>query len=574
MYPITIFLATKLLLSPAEVPSNPEEPAAVLLASIHSASEELAENSELTSAPRPRPSILPIPTLEELESEGATIGEIEIRIGDIFDAEDPDENNRIYLTANRLHRTTRKRVVERLLLFQRGDRFSVYRLEESERILRAQGFLYEAEITPIAWDGRTVDLRIETRDVWTLKGGLSVGRSGGTNDTRLSLEDSNFLGTGKEVTLKWTSDVDRSGYLLRYVDPNISGTRAQLELSYADNNDGSLSKVKLRRPFYSLETRRAIGGEFVENDRRDTFYTLGRVSHEFQHTSTFAEIWTGFSSGLVNDHTHRWYTGLTYQRDLFDPTNRPVLQVPFEDRILTYPWIGFESIQYKQLETHDLNLIGRTEDLDLGRRFSTRVGWASELLGGTIDQAVFAADYSFGLMPGPRHLILFDSYSTGRWDRRGLENFWAGANVRYYWRNLGGQHAFFATLGFDSVGNLDPEHQLLLGGDTGLRGYPLRYQDGERRALLTLEQRFYTSWHPFRLAHVGAAVFFDAGRAWTPGQDVATERGTLTDVGLGLRISPSRSGLGTMFHLDVAFPLDADGDIDKVQFLFSTKESF
>lgn len=549
----------------------------VLLLSAPSPAASSSVVPETTTASTPRAlrgSILPIPSLAELEAEGAIVGDIEVRIGDIFDPEDPEENNRIYLMANRLHRRTRDRVVERLMLLRPGMRFSVYRLEESERILRSQGFLYEAEIYPVAWDGRTVDLRVDTRDVWTLKVGASLSRSGGANNTDFSLEDSNFLGTGKEVTLKYSSDIDRSGYLVRYVDPNISGTRAQFELTYADNSDGTFGKLKLRRPFYSLETRRAAGFEFVEDDRTETFYTLGEVSHEFQHTSTFAEAWTGYSKGLRRGRTQRWLTGLTYQRDRFEATDRPVLQPPFKDRILAYPWVGVESIQYRRLEARDLNRIGRTEDLDLGRRLSARLGWASELFGGTIDQAVFAAGYSFGRMPSPGHLVFFDSYTSGRWQQEGLENFWAGASVRYFWRNLGGEHAFFATLAVDAVENLDPEDQLLLGGDTGLRGYPLRYQDGERRALVTLEQRFFTDWHPFRLAHVGAAVFFDAGRAWTPGREIATERGTLTDVGLGLRISPSRSGLGSMFHLDVAFPLDADGDIDKIQFLFSTKESF
>ena len=45
---------------------------------------------------------------------------------------------------------------------------------------------------------------------------------------------------------------------------------------------------------------------------------------------------------------------------------------------------------------------------------------------------------------------------------------------------------------------------MLLGGDNGLRGYPLRYQAGTSRALLTLEERYYTGWYPFHLFYVGA----------------------------------------------------------------------
>ncbi len=59
---------------------------------------------------------------------------------------------------------------------------------------------------------------------------------------------------------------------------------------------------------------------------------------------------------------------------------------------------------------------------------------------------------------------------------------------------------------------IDPENQVLLGGDNGLRGYPLRYQAGERRAILNVEQRFFTDWYPWRLFRVGYAVFVDVGR--------------------------------------------------------------
>ena len=122
--------------------------------------------------------------------------------------------------------------------------------------------------------------------------------------------------------------------------------------------------------------------------------------------------------------------------------------------------------------------------------------------------------------------------------------------------------------------DLDEETQLLLGGDNGLRGYPLRYQAGTARALLTLEQRYYTKWYPFRLFHVGAAAFFDMGRTW--GTDVTglESDGLLKDVGIGLRLGSSRSSFGNVIHIDLAFPLDGGDDIDSVQLLVQTKASF
>jgi hypothetical protein len=45
-------------------------------------------------------------------------------------------------------------------------------------------------------------------------------------------------------------------------------------------------------------------------------------------------------------------------------------------------------------------------------------------------------------------------------------------------------------------------------------------------------------------------------------------------VGIGLRLEVTRSGLGNVIHLDVAFPLDGDPTISRVQYLVTTKQSF
>ena len=121
---------------------------------------------------------------------------------------------------------------------------------------------------------------------------------------------------------------------------------------------------------------------------------------------------------------------------------------------------------------------------------------------------------------------------------------------------------------------LDADQQILLGGDNGLRGYPLRYQTGEHSALLSVEQRFFTNWFPWRLFQVGGAVFFDVGRVW--GQDPRGEPtlGTLSDVGFGLRLASPRAGSRQMIHVDLAFPLNRSDSIDAVQLLIESKRAF
>ncbi|MCH8059447.1 MAG: BamA/TamA family outer membrane protein, partial [Proteobacteria bacterium] len=113
-----------------------------------------------------------------------------------------------------------------------------------------------------------------------------------------------------------------------------------------------------------------------------------------------------------------------------------------------------------------------------------------------------------------------------------------------------------------------------LGGDNGLRGYPLRYQGGDKSVLITLEQRLFTDWYPFRLFRFGGAAFFDAGRTWGQSPSGGENLGWLRDVGLGLRIGNSRSSIGRILHIDLAYPLDGNGDISTVQLLIEAKRSF
>ena len=133
---------------------------------------------------------------------------------------------------------------------------------------------------------------------------------------------------------------------------------------------------------------------------------------------------------------------------------------------------------------------------------------------------------------------------------------------------------FYTSLSGTAGQNLDIDNPLYLGGDTGLRGYPLRYQNGESKMLLTIEQRVFTDWYLWQLFHVGGAVFFDAGRVWGDSPVGVPNLGLLKDVGIGLRLGVTRTASAKVIHVDLAFPLDGEEDIDSVQLLLSAKGSF
>ena len=91
--------------------------------------------------------------------------------------------------------------------------------------------------------------------------------------------------------------------------------------------------------------------------------------------------------------------------------------------------------------------------------------------------------------------------------------------------------------------------------------------------LLTVEQRLFTPFYPARLFHVGGAAFLDVGRTWAHDEALSPNFGWLRNIGVGLRLGSSRSGLGSVVHFDLAFPLDGDPSIDKVQWLVTSKET-
>lgn len=522
----------------------------------------------------------PVPDDATLEARGARIRSISVAVEDIFDAEDPKESSGIYRLVNRLHFNTRPRVAENLMLVRAGDPYERRLLDESERLLRAERYFSDAVIRPVSYCGNEVDLAVEVHDVWTLYLAAGFSRSGGKNTTRFEIEDGNFLGLGKNIALEQRSTVDRDSVVLRYRDRNLLGSRRRLELWYADNSDGSFQVFDFRQPFYALDTRRAAGLRVRLDDRVDDLYRLGHIYSSFRHRQDFVDAFAGRSAGLKDGHAVRWMMGATLLRDRFEKEFREVepIFIP-PDRTLAYPWLGFEWVEDDFREVSDLDQIARTEDLALGLHVTGRIGYSSESWGGDADRAVFSLAASDGLEWGEDAMLLLSGASTGRWGKEGSENFVTGGQARLYWRNFGEQR-FFATVGADWAENLDFDNQLLLGGDNGLRGYPLRYQEGDRRALLTLEQRFYTPLDLFHAVQVGGAVFFDVGRAWFADEPRFPPRlpvkatGWLKDVGLGLRFSSNRSGQSTVVHFDVAFPLDGDTSIEKVQWLVRTRETF
>ncbi len=511
-----------------------------------------------------------------LEAAGTRIGEIIIENEDIFDLDDPREDKVLFRAANRLHIRTQPKIIRRQLLFKSGDVYSQRLIEESERILRSNQYLGNARIVPVHYADGKVDIRVQTTDVWTLKPRLDIGRSGGTNSSTIGFEETNLFGTGISLGLLHKSDVDHKSNLVEYADRELGGTRYGLLAAYSDNDDGNSYHFDLGLPFYALDSRNSHGLAILNNDRIDSLYDRGDAQAEFRHEETSYQLHAGFSSGLRSGWVTRYSAGAGFDEDHFTPggdATLPRAGVLPVDRKYVYPFVAMEIVEddYAVVVNHDQ--IGRVEDLMRGTRLGIRLGYASTPFG-SLDNAMLldaSASKGFG-EPGVNSLFTSADLSM-RWQDEQAQNLLLNTAASWYHRHSP-RRMLYSSLAASIGSNLDLDNPLYLGGDNGLRGYPLRYQGGDRGMLFTIEERYFTSWYPFRLFHIGGAVFFDAGRTWGDNPVGAENLGWLRDAGFGLRIGNNRSGSGRVIHIDLAFPLDGDASIDGVQFLVETKSTF
>lgn len=513
--------------------------------------------------------------LRLLESSGAVIGHVRISNNNVFDLDDPEEDKALFRFANRAHVKTRPSVIQQQLLFAPGDKLSVQTLEETERLIRGNRYIQAASVRPVSNNNGIVDVEVETSDVWTLMPKVAVSRSGGTNKTALGVKETNLFGTGIELEVAFKSDVDRDSSSIKFVDRHLGNSWYTLAAYFADNSDGQTRYLQLEQPFYSLDSRTSRGFSTLSNDQVESFYDRGDRIAEYRHRQNSSKLFVGWSDGLRDGFTRRFTVGLALEQHDFSAFNDSILPlgpVP-SNRKMLYPFIGFELLEddFEKASNHEQ--IGRVEDRFLGTRVAASLGFAASSAGSDRDALILntSAQTGFGNSEGGSLLLAADL--GARIEDTGVENLLLDTSARYF-RRQSDKRLLYVGLNASFGQNLDLDQFLELGGDSGLRGYPLRYQSGDKRVLLTVEQRFFTDWYPWRLFKVGGAVFFDVGRVWgdAPVQQSNTE--LLRDVGFGLRIGNDRSGFGRMTHIDIAMPLDGDSQIEDLQFLISTKKSF
>jgi len=539
-----------------------------------SAQEPATEQKTPLPAESSPPSAVKIPSFAELEAAGAVIGEVRVDNGNIFDLSDEKENGILYRAANAIHIRTRAAVVRRQLLFKPGERVSVRLIEETERLMRSNRIFYDVSIVPVGYHDGVVDIEVRTHDTWTLEPGASASRAGGTNKTGFTLRDTNAFGTGILIGASRSSDADRSAITYKISQPHAFDGWTAIDYSHSKLSDGQSNALSIVHPFYAMDTRWAAGFSASTDTRIDSVFKDAKKDSQDRHRQETAEAFGGWSEGLVDGWTHRYSVGLSYLKDTFtvEPDLLPPPDPFPQDQTLAGPFFRYEVLHDNYEKVKNRDLIERPEYFAMGTLASAQLGRALTGLGSTQNLWRYSASASDGFRLPSNSVLLGSTTISGQTGYGPLDRYLASGSIRFY-GHPDHRTLTFVSLAADVLKDPNLSSQLQLGGDTGLRGYPRSYQTGDRRVVFNIEERVYTDWYPFRLIRVGAAAFFDSGRAWDGPGESASSAHWLSDVGFGLRFLSTRSSFGNVLHVDLAFPLNRDPNIKSFQFLVQSKLS-
>ena len=216
---------------------------------------------------------------------------------------------------------------------------------------------------------------------------------------------------------------------------------------------------------------------------------------------------------------------------------------PPDGRSFLWTGIGYQREARDWIVRQNYEQLGRDEDFNLAPVGRVDLAGSFPALGSD-----GAARVRFGGSIGTLVGTEFSVFSVAAETRLdgGFQNARVRAAVRGWWP--AGRFLVATRLGVRQAWNSDPEYQVQLDGQNGVRGYPLYAVTGEGNATANAEVRVVLVPDLAKIAVLGAAAFADGGISW--GAPDGWWR--LADAGIGLRIGLPRAGVNTLLRMDIA----------------------
>ena len=491
---------------------------------------------------------------------------------DIFNLQDPDT---IFLHrwANFFHiKTKNKTVFNEAAFFTKKCEIDLEDLKELERHLRSQKYIKDSRVS---YKEQLDIVEIETWDNWSLMPTIDFGRKGGKNKYAIGIKDRNFLGLGIDAELESFTNDQRSGYKFSSHFPLFLSNNIDASIRFTSNDDGKSEAVFINKKFVSFDTQNAFHIGFNNFEQIDTQYKNGDVFSQYGHKQKLSTAtWNWLKKDSAND-TLRFGVGFTSEEHNFiNTSNTPPLvnvYIP-KDREFNYPFFNVEFLQKDYRKLTNLNLINHIEDFNFGWHVSSKLGtglgsnspsiiWQSSVAKG-ID--IFKNNYWFVTAS-----LEGETYNSSNNESRTLLSI----SNEYFHKINSKWGGYLKNVSKFSKGQFK-DSPVVLGGETGLRGYPLQYQHGNNSTLFTMEARYYPQINLYKLLEVGGAAFIDTGKVFGQTQYAQSQSSWMTSVGLGARFYSTQTSEARVIHVDIVKPMSSDANVNGIEFRITTKHSF
>ncbi|MDP5035481.1 MAG: BamA/TamA family outer membrane protein [Alishewanella sp.] len=517
--------------------------------------------------------------LERLAEKKPQISAIHFEQNNVFDLTEPGVFW-LHRFANASHRISLEGTIRDDLLFNDHAPLNLADLAETERLLRSRRYIRDARVSVSRYcpTENTVEVLVRTWDTWSLLPKIDFSSEGGETEYSLGIAEDNLLGYGNQIHLDYTKDSERSGYLVSFGSPNIFGTHWNTFLSYANNSDGENYRFNVQRPFYRLDSQWSLNFDLLKNKELVTDYQLDERVNEYNRTRQQFESSVGFKLVERGRSIQRFIVGMTLEDVAFNDTEGTVLTLP-DERNLSAIWLEYQILEDDFYKLYNINQFNRVEDINAGWQLQLRLGYLQSWLGADNSglQLTAHAEKAWQLQ---EHTWLFGqlNYRRLNWQDKTQQL------LHFSWQlnhQLNEYNSVVASISAERGSNLFADERLYLGGDTGLRAFPLYYQSGDKRVIATAEYRRYTDWNLWRIFDVGFAAFTDIGRSWGDSEQFKDlmaqpdiDDKVLFGVGVGVRLLSSHSSRGTMVHLDLTRPFSDNPDINNWQWRATAKRRF
>ena len=454
---------------------------------------------------------------------------------------------------------TKAHTIRQELLFKVGDVYIQDDELESERILRRKPYLGSAEILATR-DSETnlILIEVEVTDLWTFFPALDVPAfSKDKTGFLVALSDSNVLGSGDSGRLRY-QQIREEGEDPRHL---VSGlyrvfrlfdSHWQFDGVYTQKREGVSWEAGLKRPLYSLQTRWSAEFTAAESADEVRWYEHGVKTAVFTRSrqSESGQIIRSFGDRRRQTQLALW---MVSERSHFDEIERlPGSSAGFRDRNTKMVGVSLGHRKVNFIRTRFLDKMGRVEDIGVGYGYGLSIGRASPFYGA--DRRETRVSFFLNGSQAYRDLLFVNGragVTTHLIAHEEADSVFQ-ASVRAVRKNLFLGQTLAARISAEMQFGLVGEQAVLLGGNSGLRGYDPRQFSGTKRIRVNLESR--TIFWEHTLIVVGSAIFADIGYIW--------ERETFEvgppkrSVGFGLRLGfPKLSG-SRVYRADLAYPLD------------------